>query len=94
MAGQRPLEPLIKVRILAPEPRSRELRAGPAEPRTAPWMHAKPGDGSIEAPPETKSDPWLVPVVVFVRVLLACIGVFLYEETHKGLPGSLLANSF
>jgi hypothetical protein len=61
---------------------SRELPTGPAEQRTAPWMHAAPWAGP-ERPTETKSDPWLGPVLVFVAVLIACIGFFIYQETHK-----------
>jgi hypothetical protein len=64
---------------------SRELPTGPAEQRTAPWMHAAPWAGP-EPTNETKKDPFLLPVVVFVFVLLACIGMFLYQETHKGMP--------
>jgi hypothetical protein len=65
---------------------SRELPTGPAEQRTAPWMHAAPWASPEAPPPETKKDPFLLPVVVFVLVLLACIGLFLYQETHKGMP--------
>jgi hypothetical protein len=60
---------------------SRDLPTGPAANR-APWMRATPGmhDASLEA---GRRDPWLLPVFVFVLVLLTCIGVFLYQETHK-----------
>jgi hypothetical protein len=61
---------------------SRELPTGPAEQRTAPWMHATPWAGPDRSSQE-KKDPLLVPVVVFVLVLLACIGFFVYQETHR-----------
>jgi hypothetical protein len=56
---------------------SRELPTGPAAGR-APWMQTP--DAPLEG---AKKDPWLLPVFVFVLVLLTCIGVFLYQETHK-----------
>jgi hypothetical protein len=60
----------------------REVPTGPAEPRTAPWMHATPWAGP-ERRPDEKRDPWLLPVLVFVLVLIGCIVMFLYQETHK-----------
>jgi hypothetical protein len=61
---------------------SREQPTGPAQNR-APWMQATPWVNP-DAPAEgDKKDPWFLPVFVFVLVLLACIGLFLYQETHK-----------
>ena len=57
---------------------SRDVPTGPAANR-APWMRGIP-DAPIDG---GKRDPWFLPVLVFVVVLLACIGVFLYRETHK-----------
>jgi|HubBroStandDraft_2_1064218.scaffolds.fasta_scaffold186204_2 hypothetical protein len=61
----------------------RELPTGAALHRsTAPWMNATP---YVNPDAETgpKRDPWFLPVFIFVVVLLTCIGVFLYQETHK-----------
>ena len=62
----------------------REVPTGPAEHRTAPWMNAAPWKNP-EEPEEPNSDSVLLPFVVFVAVLLACIIVFLYRQTH-GAP--------
>jgi hypothetical protein len=61
---------------------SRELPTGPAEQRTAPWMQASPW-AAVEPEKRTQRDPWLVPVVLAVLLLLAFIGYFVYQETHK-----------
>jgi hypothetical protein len=61
---------------------ARELPTGPAEQRTAPWMHATPWVNP-ERRTETKSDPWFLPVLIFVLVLVGSIGMFLYRETHR-----------
>jgi hypothetical protein len=63
---------------------SRELPTGPQQERTAPWMQATPWV-SPDRPEEKPTDHTLLAVVVFVLVLLACIGVFVFKETHKGL---------
>jgi len=59
----------------------REIPTGPAENRTAPWMHAAPWKNP-DVPEEPKADSVLLPFVVFVAVLLACIAVFVYRQTH------------
>jgi hypothetical protein len=65
---------------------SRELPTGPAEQRTAPWMHATPWANPEPSSREEKKDPWLLPVALFVIVLVLCIVVFVYQESHKSLP--------
>ena len=62
---------------------SREVPTGPAEQRTAPWMVATPWVNPEAPPTEKQSDPLLLPVLVFAFVLLACIGLFVYQEMHK-----------
>ncbi len=63
-------------------PDSRELPTGPAEQRTAPWMRGNVF-GATGATTDPERDPWFWPVFVFIVVLVTCIGVFVYQETHK-----------
>ncbi len=60
---------------------SRELPTGPADLRTAPWMQATPWEP--ERPMEEKRDPWLLPALVFIAVMIGCVVFFVYRETHR-----------
>jgi hypothetical protein len=67
----------------------REEPTGPAEPHTAkhlpPWLAI--ADTSV--PDRRRSDPMFWPVAVFVAVLLAGIGIFLYIQSRAHVGHSL-----
>ena len=68
---------------------AREEPTSPAEPRTgklptAPWLSGPDPIIVDRRPP----DPFFWPAVIFVAVLLASIGVFLYTQSRPHQAGS------
>jgi hypothetical protein len=65
---------------------SREEPTVPREAPTLPWAPAASWATAEPPPAARKHDALLLPVVVFVTVMLACIGAFVYSETRKPEP--------
>jgi hypothetical protein len=88
--AEEPTDPIRVGEEQKTEPGMPDLsREEPTVPREAPTLRLErgaPWSAGGPASSHRTHDPLFLPVVVFVAVMVTCIGVFVYTQTHKPPP--------